>query len=542
MKTVRIKYLAFLAFIFSSNILSAQSVTSTPSYLIYALIGIGLLVVFGAIMMLTDNLLGIEADKHGVDLDSGNTNMFQKIKGLFKKAAPNFVDESKFHDLSKGYDIKLQGAARGEIKNVQVSRFAVKPQNFNGISPIPKIMVELGDEVKAGDPIFYDKKRPDIKYVAPVSGEVVEVRRGAKRSIAAVVILADKDQSYRSIDVPSLDGISRESLVSFLQENGAWSLLEQRPFNIIPSTDSIPANIFISTFDSAPLAPNSNIVVEGHGAAFQKGIDVLNKLTSGKVYLGLNANEKPSSVFTNAENVEKHWFRGKHPAGNVGVQIHHMAPITGSNVVWTLGVQELITLGKLFTEKKFDTSRVVALTGAPLNQPKYVRTHLGANVADLLKGESLDESIRIIAGDVLSGEKVTTDDFLNFKDDQITAIAEGNQFELFGWLLPLAPRPSISKTFPSFLMPNYEFEGNTNTHGEKRAFVVSGQYESVLPMDIYPQHLMKAILTGDIEKMEGLGINELAEEDIALCEFVCTSKQPLQKILREGLNTLQEQL
>ncbi|MFZ1524940.1 MAG: NADH:ubiquinone reductase (Na(+)-transporting) subunit A, partial [Saprospiraceae bacterium] len=250
----------------------------------------------------------------------------------------------------------------------------------------------------------------------------------------------------------------------------------------------------------------------------------------------------PSPVFSEAQGVAKHWFAGPHPAGNVGVHIHHVAPIKGHDRVWTLPVQNIITIGQMFLTGEYHADRIIALTGAELNEPKYVHTYQGASVADLLKGNITGDNNRIISGDVLSGQQVGEDGFLGFNADQVTVVKEGDDYEIFGWLLPLAPRPSVSGTMPSYGGPETEFEANTNTHGEKRAFVVSGQYESLLPMDIYPQHLMKAIITGNIEKMEGLGITELTEEDVALCEFACTSKNPLQSILRDGLNNLKEQL
>ncbi len=450
---------------------------------------------------------------------------------------------SRGKKLSKGYDIKLVGApVSNDIGNVTVHRYALRPTDFHGMSPIPKVVVEVGDEVKAGDPIFYDKKRPQIIYVAPVSGEVVEINRGAKRAISEVVILADKTVSYKQLNAPSID-TNREELVDFLCENGGWSLLNQRPFDVIPQCDEVPANVYISTFSTAPLGLDYGVVVAGKEAAFQKGLDVLGKLTSGSVHLGLDGKGgNLASAFTNATGVEKHYFSGKHPAGNVGVQIHHTVPIRGEAKVWTLGVQEVISLGALFLDGRYDASRVVTICGAQISEPRMVRTYLGANIGDLIdSGLKQKEDTRLIDGDVLSGKKVETTDFLSFRGEQITAIKEGNYHELFGWFLPLKPRPSISRTFPNFLFPNFKFEGDTNTHGERRAFVVTGQYESVLPMDIYPQHLMKAIMCGDIEKMEGLGINELTEADIAICEFVCTSKMPLQQILREGLDMMEEQ-
>ncbi|MDX1408116.1 MAG: Na(+)-translocating NADH-quinone reductase subunit A, partial [Saprospiraceae bacterium] len=436
-----------------------------------------------------------------------------------------------------------EGSAKPEINTPQVTRFALQPPNWVGMAPIPKMVVEAGETVRAGEPVFYDKARSEVQYVAPVSGEVIEINRGAKRSIAEVVILADRETQYKEFNPPALDNATREQIVQFLLKSGGWTMLRQRPFDVIPPADSQPANIFISTFDTAPLAPDLNLVVEGRGEAFQMGLNVLNALTTGKVYLGLDARDgaRPSEIFAGAEGVERHWFRGPHPCGNVGVQIHHIAPIAANKPVWTLGVQEVITLGALWSEKRFDATRIVALTGAPLDQPVYVKTQIGANLGDLLKEQGHLPGTRVISGNVLCGEKKPAQGYLNYYDQHVTVVKEGDQYELFGWLVPIEPRPSVSRTFPNFLMPDLTFEANTNTHGERRAFVMTGQYERMLPMDIYPQHLMKAIMIRDFERMEGLGIYELSEEDVALCEFACTSKVPVQAILRDGLEIMREQ-
>jgi len=518
-----------------------QSEGSNSNYLLISLIAVGVVMLVFAILSLADHLIQIEASNSGVDTQKNNLGIFPSFSDFFSKKAPLFAKGGDFVNLKSGHDIKLVGKPEsGNIENLHSSRYSVRPIDFNGMSPIPKVIVAIGDEVKAGDALFLDKKRPEIMYASPVSGEVVDIVRGAKRAITDVIILADKEVSYKQLTAPSLDS-ERADLVSFLCENGAWGLFNQRPYDVVPATDVVPVNIFISTFDTAPLAMNYNDVVAGNEAAFQKGLDVLGKLTSGNVHLGIDARGlEPSKAFTGAEGVVKTYFAGKHPAGNVGVQIHHTAPIKGEEKVWTLGVQEVITLGKIFSEGIYDASRVVSIGGSQVSNPRLVRTYQGANIGELV-GELNDGESRIISGDVLTGKAADLNGFLDFKGDQITAIKEGKYHELFGWLLPLKPRPTISGTYPNFLFPDFEFEGDTNTHGEKRAFVVTGQYESVLPMDIYPQHLMKAIMAGDIEKMEGLGINELSEEDIALCEFVCTSKMPLQKILRDGLDMMREQ-
>lgn len=457
--------------------------------------------------------------------------------------APSYVGGGKFVGLQKGFNLNVQGAANAKVVEATASRFAVIPPNFRGISPIPKMEVNEGDEVKAGDPLFHDKNDESIKYVAPVSGEVIAINRGEKRSIAEIVILADKDQKYRALPALDLQKADRTSLVSHLKASGFWPLINQRPFDVIADPEVTPKNIFISTFDTAPLAPDLNLVVEGQEEAFQMGLDVLGKLTDGKVYLGLNANgqQAPSKAFTGAQHVEKTWFKGEHPAGNVGVQIHHIAPIKNGDVVWTLGVQEVITLGKLIRDQRMDLSRIVVIAGSEVQDPHYVRTVAGANLGELLAGNLKDSHHRIISGDVLTGEAKSPEGFLNIHDDQVTVIPEGDYYDTFGWLVPGKAIPSLSKTYLNSWVGHKAYNVDTNTHGEKRALVVTGQYEKVLPMNIYPQHLIKAILAGDLETMEGLGILELSEEDMALCEYVCTSKSPLQKILRDGLDAIREQ-
>lgn len=539
-----IKLYAFLAcLLLSVSPLAAQSSGGSSRGLIIGFIVMGAILLLWAIISITDNLLQIEADKAGIDPGKENMSLFPKLRNLFSKRAPAYLQNEHFVRLNKGFDMKLDGGIQNEeVHDAQVTRFSISPYNFRGISPIPKVVVEVGDEVKAGDVIFFDKKNPDIKYVSPVSGEIVDIQRGAKRSISDVIILADKDQSHASIDAPKLDGISREDLVAFMASCGAWTLLNQRPYDTLPELTDVPRDIFISTFDTAPLAPNSNVIIQGNELAFQKGIDVLSHLTEGQVHVGIDARSKnPNSAFSNVKTAKKHYFAGPHPAGNVGIQIHHIKPIGLNDKVWTLGVQDVVTIGKIFSEGIFDATRVIALTGAELKNPKYVRSYLGANIKELLKDNVESDNYRIVSGDVLSGTAKSSDDFLNLKDDQITVLEEGDKFEAFGWLAPIAPRPSVSNTYPWFLYPNYKHRANTNTHGEERAFVVSGQYEKVLPMDIYPQFLMKSIMSEEIEKMEGLGINELSEEDVALCEFVCTSKVPLQKILRQGLDYARSQ-
>ena len=535
---------AFLTlFLLGANLVHAQGQGEGSSYFLYGILAVVVVLFLGLVLQVSDNLLAVQAKKTGADRSGANFSIWPTIGELFTPRKPDYISEDPLIYLRRGHDIKLEGEAAPTIEDARVTTYAIQPPNFLGIMPIPKLLVEVGQSVKAGDPLFFDKKNPEIKYGAPVSGEVIAINRGDKRAINEVVVLADKDMQYRSYETPDPATASREELVAFLLDSGAWPMIRQRPFNIIAEPNVVPRDIFISTFDTAPLAPDLNLVVEGRGEAFQRGLDVLAKLTAGNVYLGLNARGKtpPSTVFTQATGVKKYYFHGKHPAGNVGIQIHNTAPMSTKDKVWTLGVQEVLTLGALFSEGRFNAERIVAVAGAEIKEPKYLRTYLGANVGELIKGNLANDHVRLISGDVLSGERKEESRYLNFFDDQLTAVEEGDDFLLFGWLAPTLSTPSVSRSIPSAFFSGLKFKAETNTHGEKRAFVVTGQYEEMLPMDIYPQHLMKASLVKDFERMEGLGIHEMVEEDIALCEFACTSKQPLQEILREGLDLMYEQ-
>ncbi len=442
---------------------------------------------------------------------------------------------SKTIKLTKGYDIKLVGAADKKIVDATTPKtIAVQPTDFR--YKRFKVLVEPGAEVKAGSPLMYDKEHPDVKITAPHSGEVVEVRRGEKRVLEAIIILADKQNEFEDFGSASPSALSSEQIREKMLNSGVWSLLRQRPFNMIPSPQTAPKSIFISAFDSAPLAPSIDLIVEGEAEAFQAGLDALKKLTAGNIHLNIHATETKSPVFLNAKGVQINKISGPHPAGNPGVQIHHIDPIKKGDTVWVVNPQEVIIIGRLFLTGKYDSRRVVATTGSEFTTKQYYRTWTGANVSELTSGKLTATKNRVISGNVLTGTKIGPDGHLGFFDNQLTAIPEGDDMEFFGWLLPSYPRPDISKSFPWAFQKNREFAVNTNTHGEQRAFVVTGQYEKVLPMDILPTYLLKSIMYKDIDEMEQLGIYEVAEEDFALCEFVCTSKIPVQKIVREGLD------
>lgn len=532
--------LTLLSFVLVSFCSESIAQNTQPNVVSGTVIFFVILLILAVLILLADNFLEVSNLKTKGSSASADSSILAGLGHWNAPKLPDFVQGKPLHILKKGFDIKLEGSPSTAISDKPVTRFALQPPNYRGIAPIPKMEVIEGQEVKAGDPIFFDKAHPEIKYVAPVSGEILSIQRGDKRAITEVIILADKEQKYRSIPELDYQNASREELVDFLMEYGGWTLMIQRPFDIVPQKEVVPENIFISTFDTAPLAPDNNAIIAGQENAFYAGLSVLGRLTSGKVYLGLSAKELPSAIFTNAP-AEKVYFHGAHPAGNVGVQIHHIDSIGKGQRVWTLTVQNVLILGRLFTERRYNTSRIIALSGQFFTHPRLVKTYSGAHIGELIQGETEQGHYRLISGDVLSGQKKSADNFINFNDDQLTAIEEGDYYEMFGWLLPGKPRPSVSRTYPNFLFGDATYSGDTNTHGEKRAFVVTGQYEDLLPMDIYPQHLFKAIITNDFERMEGLGIYELSEEDVALCEFSCTSKQPLQKILRTGLNSVQEQ-
>lgn len=515
----------------------SQAQADGSNLLFYGLAAVALLIFFFIVISVADNFMVIESNDSGINGEKANMGLYPKLSEIFSKKTPAYLEGEHTYKLNKGYDIPLEGKPSDQVDDAtSATRFAAMPTDFIGLMPIPKVVVEVGDSVKAGEVIYFDKKKDRIKFVAPVSGEVIEINRGLQRSIASIVILADKNQVSRTYTVPS-GSASREELVEFLLESGAWAGIRQRPYNIVADPEVNPRDIFISTFSTAPLAADSKLQIAGREDVFQAGIDVLRRLTSGLVYLGLDGRENGKTAFSTVKGAEKRYFIGAHPTGNVGVQMHHIHPIgAGENTVWTLDVNAVLIIGELFKNGRYSTERVVALAGAPLAAPRHVRTHAGANLGELLKGNDLN-NVRVISGDVLTGNAVGPDGYLGYYKDQVTVITEGNEAEIFGWLLPLKPRASVSATIPTF----GDVEATTNTHGERRAFVVNNVYESVMPMDVYTQQLMKSIMVQDFEAMEGLGIYELVEEDVALAEFTCVSKQPLQNILRGGLTTMLEQ-
>lgn len=445
--------------------------------------------------------------------------------------------------IKKGLDIKMNGQAEKiYVKAPRAKTFAIKPGDWHGLTP--KIIPKLCDEVKVGTPIFFDKYNPEVKFCSPVSGILLSINRGDRRRIVEVVVEDDgKDtaESFRSGD-PA--GMKREEIVENLLNSGCWPLIRRRPYTVIARTQEVPKSIFISAFDTAPLAPDFDFMLKDSVEDFQWGVDVLKQLTEGKVHLNLDGRFPSVRTLSNIKGVEINQFKGPHPAGNVGIQIHRLDPINKGDVIWVVQPQDVITIGRLFKTGKYDPSVVVALTGSRVKKPQYYRTIRGAQVAPLLENQLREGDSRVISGNVLNGKKIDAETgYVGHFDSQVTVIQEGNYHELFGWILPGFKKMSVSRSFASkWLAPNRKFDMDTNYHGGERAFVMTGEYEKVLPMDIYPMQLLKAIMVNDIDKMEQLGIYEIDEEDLALCEFVCTSKTPVTKIVRDGLRALRKEM
>jgi len=441
--------------------------------------------------------------------------------------------------LRKGLDIKLKGSAEKVLETLPVpEKVALKPTDFQGLTP--KLSVKPGAKVKAGDPLFYDKYHPEIVFTAPLGGKVASVNRGERRRILEVVVETNQDAELARFTKADPNSLSEVEVKDRLLKSGLWPFIKRRPYGIIASPDEKPGAIYISTFDTAPVAPDYEFILESQLQTFQTGIDALAQLTAGKVYLGL----KKNSLFSSIKNVETNVFEGPHPAGNVGIQIANTNPLDKGDIAWTVNVQDVLFIGRLFETGHVDFTKIIALTGSEVNEPKYFKTILGTPVAPLLekKLKETDYKQRIISGNALTGTKVKSRCYLSYYDSQVTVIPEGDEYEFMGWADPGFNKFSASKAFFSKLFPKKEYILDANLHGGERAFVLSGQYEKLVPMDILPVHLLKAILVNDIDKMEQLGIYEVIEEDFALCEYACTSKVKVQKIIRDGINTMIKEL
>lgn len=450
--------------------------------------------------------------------------------------------------IKKGLDINLKGKAPEVLLTGKSSAsYAIVPDSYNGI--YPKVIARVGDKVKAGSVLMIDKNRPEIKFVSPVSGEVTAVNRGEKRKVLSIVVKPDPRIEYEEFGKKNVASLNGEKVKEALLNAGLWPFIKQRPYDIVANPSDTPRDIFVSAFYSAPLAPDFEFIVRGQENDFQTGLNALTKLTEGKVYVGIR---RGSSL--KLQNVEVTEFEGPHPASNVGVQINHIKPVNKGETVWVVNPQDVILMGRLFNNGITDFTRLVALTGSEISEKGYVKVIAGCSIESLVKGRVPEDTflngyqglknVRIISGNVLTGTKVERNGYLMAYDNQLTVIPEGDDTdEFFGWVMPGFNKYSVSHTYPTWLLgKKKEYVMDARIRGGERAIIMSNEYAKVFPMDIMPEFLIKAIITFDIDKMENLGIYEVAPEDFALCEFVDTSKLELQKIVRNGLDLLYKEM
>ncbi|OQX99244.1 MAG: NADH:ubiquinone reductase (Na(+)-transporting) subunit A [Bacteroidetes bacterium 4572_117] len=443
---------------------------------------------------------------------------------------------SKVIKIKKGLDIHLKGQAEKLLVNLGVSaNYAVKPTDFEGLTP--KILVKSGFEVKVGTPLFYDKYRPEILFTSPVSGTVLEVNRGERRRVMEIIIKADEKIEYKSFKKANPNDLQKEEIKENVLKSGLWPTVRQRPYAVIANPADTPKAIYISGFDSAPLAPDYEFILKEQLADFQTGVDALKKLVDGPVNLSTH-NVLNNNLFKSVNGVEFYEFEGPHPASSIGVQINKIQALNKGDIVWYLNPADVAKIGKLFNEGIYDSSKIIALTGSEIKMPQYFKVISGADILSIVRDNVQKGEVRFISGNVLTGEKVNKTNFLGYYDYQVTVIPEGNKPEFLGWGTPGFGKFSMTRTFFSWLTPKKQMSLDTNLHGGLRPFVVTGEFEKVFPMDIYPMQLLKAIIIEDIDLMEQLGIYEVAEEDFALCEVINTSKIEVQKLVRKGINTM----
>jgi len=448
---------------------------------------------------------------------------------------------SKDIRIKKGLNINLVGAAELTTSKAVLSNvYAINLQDFHGITP--KMLVKEGAEVKAGEALFYEKSNKDILFVSPVSGELVEILRGRRRKILNIKILADKNQEQLEHLPLDPETASAENIRAFLLKLGCWPFLKQRPYDLIADPETRPKAIFISAYVTAPLAADLNYVLKDKETEMQAAITALGKLSPGKVHVSVG--KSGNSPLEALKGIELHKISGPHPAGLVGTQINKIAPINKGEIVWTLSPQDLVIIGEALLTGKFNPERIVALAGSSVKTPKYFITKIGAEISTFLYSSGVNtKNFRVINGDVLTGAKSKQDGHLGFYNNTVTAIPEGDDYELFGWNKPVFDKISTTRALTfSWMQPNKKYDLNTNTNGEHRAFVVTGRYEEVFPMDIYPLQLLKACMVKDLDEMEQLGLYEVIPEDFSLTEFICISKQPHQQIIREGLDLLHQEI
>ncbi len=431
---------------------------------------------------------------------------------------------SKDIKIKKGLNIRLTGEASKSLSNAPRSRtFVIRPSDFHLITP--KMELKEGAKLQAGDTVFHSKPNDSIKFVSPVSGTLTKIERGAKRKIMEIVIEADQQDSYKQFETANLNAMKSEDVKNHLLASGCWPFIKQRPYDVIANPDVSPKAIFVSAYTTAPLAADCDFTLIGKEAEIQAAVSALKKLTTGAVHVCVGENS--TSVFAGLNDISLHKVSGIHPAGNVGTQIGAIDPVNKGEVVWTITPQDLVIIGELLLTGKFNAERVIALAGSSVKSPKYYTTKLGAEVATFLYDSGLnEENSRIISGDVLSGTKISHKGHLSYYHNTVTAIPEGDDYEFFGWAKPVFNKESITRALTFSWMSKKEYTLDTNTNGEHRAFVLTGNYEQVFPLDIYPMQILKACMVGDLDNMEQLGMYEVAP----------------QKIIREGLDLMYKEI
>ncbi len=443
--------------------------------------------------------------------------------------------------IKKGRDLKLKGAAGKNVVDIPLpKRIGIYPSEFRGIKP--QLLVKEGDILKTGTPLFCDRAFPEIKLVSPVSGKVSAINRGEKRALLDIVIETDPKNdvvifnSFSKAEIPSLP---KEKITKHILEAGLWPTIRQRPFSKIAHPTDRPKSIFVHAMNTEPLAPDLDFILEGKEEHFQIGLDILKKLTSGEVYLCVSACAK-SKALTEAKGVQINHFTGPHPSGNVSTHIHCLDPIRKGDVVWYVEAQDVLRIAFLFLNGVYSAQRVVAITGEGAKNRFYASTIIGAPLSSLLLGSNL-EGMRCISGSVLTGKNVGRNGYVGFYDSQVTVIPEGGKRTFLGWLTPGFKECSFSKTFVSSFLPQREVSLDTDKHGSGRAIVFNHIYDDLVPLDILPFFLMRAVISGDIEEAEKLGILECDEEDFALCSFACPSKTDVGGIIRQGLDLIEKE-
>ncbi len=450
--------------------------------------------------------------------------------------------------LKRGFDIKIAGKPEKKLTELPApATVAIKPTDFRGIRP--RLMVSEGDAVKIGSPLFHSKENEKIVFVAPVSGKVTAINRGDRRRLMEIVIENDLTNTPLQQSALGRDEIlskSRDELQEMLLAGGLWPYLRQRPYSKIANPQDTPRDIFISAMDTAPLAADPDFLLAGDEKAFQLGLGILKKFTMGKIHLSVNgASQNLAPAFKNAQGIEKHTFTGPHPAGNVGVHIHHIQPLVHGQVIWYISPEGVAQIGKFFSTGYLNNSRVIAVAGSAVNNRQYYKTVMGAPVKHLINESNLTaDEVRIINGNVLTGEKTSLAGYTGFYNHLLSVIPEGSrERSLMSWFSPGLNTASVSRTFLSRWVGGRkkEYEISTLMNGGHRAFVATGDYEKVLPMDIMPVFLAKSILAEDVKEMEQLGILEVDEEEMALCSYICLSKTDFGAIVRKGLDLLEKE-